>query len=237
MKLAIARTLLSLLLLSPAALLAQTQKSNAYLTAATDYFTDAQGNVGIYFVDRFLDSTTGITTTELTYSFCLTYPATPCLRGSGVIPDAAFTGNLTTKKPDVLRLQVDTNIPGFRNELCLVSDPAADGGCDSVAPATGGVLSLTFSKTTAFSQSSIGTFVEKHFGVVTINTTAGQYQFSGNVSGTVMGANANDANNGAALELLTFTSGKVGHAAALKLADRLLEPKVSLQLQQIRGSK
>lgn len=128
---------------------------------------------------------------------------------------------------------MDTNIiPGFRNELCLSPNLLSDTGCDDVVPTTGGIVSITFNKTNDGLQSSVGTFVEKIFGVITVNTTAAKYFFTGNAVGTVIAANVK---NGASLELLTFASGKVGQKTVLKLASKSLDPKVLLQLQQIRG--
>lgn len=94
MKLAIACTLLSLLLLPPSIGLAQPTTST-YFTGASNYFVDSLGNTGIVFVDRFRDSNTGITTSELTYSrtrFAWRFRQPRVCEGPGPSPTAPSPG-------------------------------------------------------------------------------------------------------------------------------------------------
>lgn len=219
-----------------ASLLAQQAPSGLGVTTRTwagGWFTDAQGNVGIVYVARLFDPTTGSTTTNLSYSFCIQTTASSCLEGAGRIPNNEFTGIVTaTSKMDVLILQADTNILGFDNQLCIAPDPY--GGCSQgTSPATGGIIHLTFTKTRSYSETFTSSDVEKRDGKVVLNTAGATYQASGNMVGTVIGTNVN--NTGPVLSFDTTTSGKVTQSKALEkwLTGKALGPQTLRRLQML----
>ena len=107
MKLALARTLLSLMLLPTAtAVLAQT---NAY---AYGYFLAQDGNLALVNIVRTQDAATRVITTELFYTFCgQANLGVSCQQGDGLVPNSAVSGGVYTEvnRPDVLSVQVDTS--------------------------------------------------------------------------------------------------------------------------------
>jgi hypothetical protein len=79
------------------------------ITTASAFVPNGPGELGAVSIERFQFSNQP-TTTYLVYSFCYITAQTSCLRGFGSIPNSAFTGALSTNKPnDVLTLEVDTN--------------------------------------------------------------------------------------------------------------------------------
>jgi hypothetical protein len=113
---------------------------------AISQFLDPQGNTGIVSVSRSTDS--GVTITRMAYSFCLETTASQCAEGTGEVPASDVTSNLSTNlaQPAKLTLLADTStIAGYSNSLCI--NPDNEFGCGSTVPASGGMVSLTFSKT------------------------------------------------------------------------------------------
>src|SRR5229473_365270 len=100
------RTLLSLVILPPCAVVAQT---NAY---AYGYFYAPDGSLALVNIVRTQDATTRVVTTELYYSFCgQANLGTACQQGDGVIPNGNTSGGVYTNvnSPDVFSVNVDTS--------------------------------------------------------------------------------------------------------------------------------
>ncbi len=118
MKLALARTLLSLILLPTAAVAAHAQ-TNAY---AYGYFYAPDGALALVNIVRTQDATTRIVTAELYYTFCgQANLGTACQQGDGVIPNGNTSGGVYTNvnSPDTFGVNVDTSaVTGFSNRLC-----------------------------------------------------------------------------------------------------------------------
>lgn len=150
----------------------------------SNYFTDANGNVGLVFVDRQTDPTTNVTTTTLTYSFCIQTTEATCLEGNGVIPNGAFTGTLhgDPSRAEIVKVLADTTIPGFTNEVCIGPDPFGD--CAQTSPATGGLITLTY----ATKRGNIEIFTSNDYKLenfkVTLNSTNQTSQGPASVQGT-----------------------------------------------------
>jgi hypothetical protein len=205
-------------------------------TFAFSYFADVQGNVGFVFVERLFDPTSGSTITNLDYSFCVQTTASSCLEGTGSIPNNEFTGDVTaTSKMDVLMLQADTNIAGFDNHLCTA--PNAIGGCSQgTSPATGGIISISFTKTRSYSETFTSSDLQRRNGTVVLNTTNTTYQASGSTVGTVIGTNVNNLQS--LLSFDTTTSGKAStqsNALEKWLTGKSLGPQTLRRLQMLTG--
>jgi hypothetical protein len=138
MKLAIERTLLSLLLL-PLTAIAQTQSTSQ--TYSVSWFYAPDGSTGIVSIIRENDPLTpGGLITQLFYSFCVEPEDATCQEGNGYVPNSVFQGNVYTKltAKDILSIRADTTVPGYSNWLCITpnySTASCDGG---TSPATGG---------------------------------------------------------------------------------------------------
>ncbi len=111
-------SLLSMIPLSPAV-----SQSQSHPVLAAAQFYDSQGNLGNIVALR--DPSRNVT--QLDYSFCLSVALASCQRGTGYIPNGAFTGNVSTNgnQGSVLSLLVDTgNLPtSFSNLICFQYDP------------------------------------------------------------------------------------------------------------------
>ena len=92
MKLALARTLLSLMLL-PTAVLAHSQTTtNAY---AYGYFLGPDGSRALVNIIRTQDPATNLITTELFYTFCgQANLGASCQQGDGLVPNSAVRGGV-----------------------------------------------------------------------------------------------------------------------------------------------
>ena len=57
------------------------------------------------------------------YSFCLSVALASCQRGTGYIPNGAFTGNVSTNgnQGSVLSLLVDTGKPPLRGSMSVIA--------------------------------------------------------------------------------------------------------------------
>jgi hypothetical protein len=126
---------------------------------------------------------------------------------------------------------VDRDVLVFSsNQLCLLPDSAADGGCDGgFLPTTGGLINV--SKTNDLFYSSIGSSVEKDFGVTTINSKVTQYTFSARPAGSVLGVAIDSTYIGSRMNLSVYATGKV------KKTSPFLDPKILRTLQQTSGTK
>src|SRR6266852_1046988 len=183
MKLALARTLLSLILL-PTAALAQT---NAY---AYGYFYSPDGSLALVNIVRTQDATTRIVTAELYYTFCgQANLGTACQQGDGVIPNGNTSGGVYTNvnTPDVFSVNVDTStVAGFSNRLCTggVDDY---GDCLGMVPATGGLVSVTLTRTNAGANVETSGIKQYQLGKLTNAGSSLLEVFSATEAGTVLG--------------------------------------------------
>jgi hypothetical protein len=133
------------------------------------------------------DPTTNLIVTQLFYSFCPFFLKSNCQTGSGVIPNSAFTGvvhhNVT--QPDALTVKVDTSaVVGYQNFLYTNCDQFET--CN-FGPATGGLVSVTWTKTLDFA--NISTYSTKGYvlGKWVSSSTNSTYLFTAKLSGTVLG--------------------------------------------------
>jgi len=187
---------LILLAITPAA----AQQSSSALVGG--YLTGTDGStIGTVAVDRFYDPTSKLFGTMLFYRLCT---GTSCQEGSGRIPSSTLVGNVYTElnRPDTLSLLVDTSAisgnsgcgdevstPCFSNWTCLDADQW--GNCNGgTVPATGGIISLSWARTSA--SAFIETYSDKayQFGKLTSSSNQSVYAFSANQTGTVLGASA-----------------------------------------------
>lgn len=193
MKRALLRTMLSLLMLPPAALAAHSQtiaQTNAY---AYGYFYGADGNLALVNIVRTQDPTTKLTTTELFYTFCAQAGlGVSCQQGDGLIPNSAVNGTVNTKigSPDVFSVNVDTSaVAGYRNQLCTQGIDW-DGDCLGEVTATGGLISISWTRTNAWANVQTGTFKNYQLGRVVGSGSSFNYVFSAKQDGTVLGVYA-----------------------------------------------
>ena len=124
------------------------------------------------------------------YSFCVQATQPSCLEGFGAIPNAAFTGHITAniKKAEVLKVVFDTTTLGFVNELCLAPDTS--GNCtQGTSPATGGLISMKFTKKRGDINTLSSTVFEERDFKVTGNFTDAVSEFTDSSEGTVIGTN------------------------------------------------
>jgi hypothetical protein len=93
----------------------------------------------------------------------------------------------------VLALTVDTSLaPGFTNQIC--NAPNEIGECaGGISPATGGTINLVFHKTRQFAETLTSEDEKRQNGFITLDTLDITYQFSGQMTGTVLGVTANTA--------------------------------------------
>jgi hypothetical protein len=228
LKAAIAKAILFAITASAHAVTTNTQASN--------YFTDANGNVGFVYVTRKTDPATAVTTTNLSYSFCVQTTAASCLEGNGVIPNNAFTGRLTINihRADRLKLLADTTIAGFVNTLCNGPDPF--GGCtQGTSPATGGLISLTYVKKRGYIEIfTFSDFKRENFKV-TLNSSDQTAQGPASVQGMVLGTNV--ANDGASwgLEILGNNGSHNGEDHAKAMLGKTMSPQTLRRLERLTG--
>ena len=190
MKLALARTLLSLMLL-PTAVLAHSQTTTN--TYAYGYFTGPDGALALVEVTRTTDVLTRITTTQLFYTFCgQAGLGTACQQGDGTIPNSSVTGGVSANanSPSVVTVRVDTSaVAGFHNQLC-VGGIDEYGDCVGATPATGGLVAVTWTKTNEWA--NVGATANKSYqlGRVSGSSASSLGVFSAGQAGTVLGVSA-----------------------------------------------
>jgi len=180
-------------------------------TQTFTYFTDANGNVGFVYVIRATDPTTNVTTTNLSYSFCVQTTAASCLEGSGLIPNQDFKGKLTTDvhRADVLTLVADTStIAGFENLICN-GGPDEFGGCvDGTSPGTGGPISLTWVKKRGTIETlNFEDFKRENYRI-TLDSSDATSQGAVAAQGTVLGTSVSVPDTGGSSWSLETLSGK-----------------------------
>ena len=206
---------------------------------ATNYFNDADGNAGFVFVERLTDPVTRVTTTDLSYSFCVQTTAASCLEGHGNIPNNAFTGHLDgdNSKPQVVRVEVDTNTPGFVNLLC--SGPIDLGGCaNGESPATGGLIFLAY--ITKPGSIEVLDLTDKRLEnwKITINSLDRYKIGPASVRGSIFGL---AVSNKGATWTARMLSGKgslaAQHAAAQLSLEKSMTPQSQARLQKLTGEK
>jgi hypothetical protein len=206
----------------------------------SNYFTDANGNVGLVFVDRQTDPTTNVTTTTLSYSFCIQTTEATCLEGNGVIPNGAFTGTLhgDPLRAEIVKVLADTTIPGFMNELCIGPDPF--GGCAQISPATGGLITLTY----VTKRGNIEIFTSNDYKLenfkVTLNSTNQTSQGPASAQGTVLGTTVSKTTAAWGFDTVSG-KGSLGSKAQKSQSQLTLEksltPQALRRLQRLRGEK
>jgi len=208
-------------------------------TQAFAYVIDAGGNVGLVYVFRQTDPTTNLTTTTLSYSFCVQTVAASCLEGSGVIPNSAFAGTLdgNSNRAEVVKLLADTTIQGFANNLCNAPDEF--GECTlGTSPATGGPISLGFVTKKGFVEVFTFNDYKRENFKITINATDQTSQGPASVQGTVLGTSVN--NPGASWGISTV-SGKGSPGSQARKAqshltlEKSITPQALRRLQRLRG--
>ena len=189
MKLALARTLLSLILLPTAAVAAHAQ-TNAY---AYGYFYAPDGALALVNIVRTQDATTRIVTAELYYTFCgQANLGTACQQGDGVIPNGNTSGGVYTNvnSPDTFGVNVDTSaVTGFSNRLCTggVDDY---GDCLGMVPATGGLVAVTWTRTNAWANVETSGIKQYQLGKLTNAGSSLLEVFSATEVGMVLGVSA-----------------------------------------------
>jgi hypothetical protein len=202
-------------------------------TQAFNYFTDANGNVGFIDALRQTDPTTNITTTTMSYSFCVQTTAASCLEGSGTIPNDAFAGHLTSNinLAEVLNLLVDTTKWGFVNQLCNGPDPF--GGCtQGTSPATGGVIFVHYVKKLGTIQILTSTNFEETSYKITLDSVDATNQFTATATGHIFGTNVSDKLAYAAFETLTGKGTPGGQSQAA--LNKSLDPKTVRRLERLK---
>ena len=154
-------------------------------TMAVSWFTDPSGSTGIVSVIRQGNPVT----TSLYYSFCVETEQAVCQEGTGPIPNAAFQGTVGTqlKGNDVLTLLADTTGAGFSNWLCLQPNYET-ASCDlGTAPATGGLISVSWSKNSSWARITTANDKLYNLGALVQSTAIGTYAYSARMKGTVLG--------------------------------------------------
>jgi len=190
MKHTLLRTLLSFVLLPPVGVVAQ----NFY---AYGYFNGPEG-IALVEVARITNSTTHQVSTEVFYTFCGQADlGLACQQGDGIVPNTALTGTLpTVTNKSVMTLNVDTSsVTGYRNQLCTggIDDY---GDCVGATAATGGLISVTWTKTNAWANVSSSSGKSYTLGKLTGSFSNMQGVFSATQVGTVIGV---DASSGAVM--------------------------------------
>lgn len=181
--------LTAIVMLFPLAALAAPASNVTTNTLASSLFFDPDGNTGFVTVIRQTDPTTLVSTTSLFYSFCVQTTAALCQQGNGVIPDSAMQGQIgaNSSPNNVLTVAADTNVAGFTNEVCQ----SEDGFTFNCVPATGGIVSVSFAKTDAFDETIDGTDLIRRDHKKTGSRFDITQQFSGQMTGTMLGVTAN----------------------------------------------
>lgn len=162
-----------------------TSTTNVFLSGD---FLAPDGSHAFVQVERTQDPTTNVVTTDLFFSFCGFPIVANCQEGSGFIPNSALTGQVYAdqpNRPDTLTLLVDTSaIAGFQNSLCTGVDQF--GNCIAV-PATGGLVSLSWTRTNA--SAIINTISSKIYKLrkLTFTGISSMDTFSASMAGTVLG--------------------------------------------------
>jgi hypothetical protein len=171
-------------------------------TLASSLFFDPNGSTGFVTVIRGTDPDSLVTTTTLFYSFCVESTATFCQQGNGVIPNTALQGEITAHSSvnNVLTVVADTSVAGFTNEICE-SDFGFPVNC---VPTAGGPVSVSFVKTPAFDETIEGTDLIRRDHRPTGTRFDTTRQFSGHMTGTVVGLTANTESIGAILSFETL---------------------------------
>jgi hypothetical protein len=214
MKLALARIVLSLMLL-PTAVLADSQtNTNAF---ADGYFLAPDGSLALVDIVRTQDPTTNLITTELFYTFCgQAGLGASCQQGDGLIPNSSVSGGVYTNvnKPDVFTVQVDTStIAGYRNKICSQGIDY-DGDCLGEVPATGGLISISWTRTNAWANVETSSGKSYQLGKLVFSGSSLLETFSANQTGTVLGV---PATSGAVMVTSTDSQRLKEKFAALKV--------------------
>jgi hypothetical protein len=209
--------MLSLLLLPLGAAFAQsTSQSNAQ-TMAVSWFLTPDGSTGIVSVIRQGNPVT----TQLFYSTCVETEDAVCQEGSGYIPNSAFTGTVHAKltQPDTMALYADTTAPSFTNWLCITPnyDTAT---CGSTAPATGGIIAVSWAKTNTWARITTSNDKLYNLGSLIQGTSLGDWGFSATMKGTVFGVTANTVGITTGEMLLETGSTTTGSSTVETLAQR-----------------
>ncbi len=158
---------------------------NAYVSGSVLLNNGSGAEVDVF---RYQDPTTGLITTQLFYNTCPPSSNVGCQQGQGIIPNTAFQGTVFTSpnRPDIVTLSVDTNaVLGFRNYICISDEYSY---CAIQSPTSGGVVSISWTRTNAYSTVFTGT--EQHFqlGKLTTSQAYSQSEFSAAAAGTFFGA-------------------------------------------------
>ncbi len=158
-------------------------------TFAVSWFTTPEGSTGIVSVIRQGNPVT----TQLFYSTCVDTDQPVCQEGTGNIPNASFTGNVSTSltRANVMSLLVDTTAPGFQNWLCIAPDydlATCDGG---TAPATGGVIQASWTKGQQWARITTAADKLYNFGRVIQGSTSGTYAYYATMRGSFLGTTMN----------------------------------------------
>ena len=214
---AIARTMLSLLFLPLGAAFAQSTSQSTSQTFALSWFYTPDGSTGIVSVIRQGNPVT----TQLFYSTCVETDDSVCQEGSGYIPNSAFTGTVHAKltQPDTIALNADTTAPSFTNWLCITPnyDTAT---CGSTAPATGGIIAVSWAKTNTWARITTANDKLYNLGSLIQGTSSGDWGFSAQMQGTFMGVTANTVGITTGEMLLETGSVTAGSATITTLAQR-----------------
>jgi hypothetical protein len=216
---AIARTMLSLLLLLPGAAFAQSTSQSTSQTLALSWFYTPDGSTGIVSVIRQGNPPT----TQLFYSTCVETEQPVCQEGTGPIPNSAFLGNVSTNlKPggnSNLTLYADTTGAGFSNWLCITPnyDTAT---CGSTAPATGGIIQVSWVKTNTWARITTAADTLYALGKVAQSASSGWWGFSATMRGTFMGTTVNTVGITTGEMELQTGSATAGSATIQSLAQR-----------------
>jgi hypothetical protein len=214
LQMSFARTLLSLILLPPAAALAQAPQ-----TLALSWFITPDGSTGIVSVIRQGNPIT----TQLFYSTCVETEQPVCQEGSGPIPNSAFLGNVSTNlKPggnSNLTLDADTTGAGFSNWLCITPnyDTAT---CGSTAPATGGIIQVSWSKGNQWARITTSADTLYNLGRISQQATSGDWAFYATMRGTFFGVPMNTQGITTGEMELQTGSATAGSATIQSLAQR-----------------
>jgi hypothetical protein len=202
-------------------------------TSTFNYITDANGNVGVVSATRSTDPATNVTTTTMTYTFCIQTTAPSFQEGSGTIPNDAFAGTLTSSidRAEILNPLVDTTKWGFVNQLCYAPDQF--GGCtQGTSPATGGVVHIHYVKKLGRIQIVSQNILEEDNYKVTLNSLDSIYQFSGSATGHIFGTNVSDKIADMAFE--TQTGNGTPGSKAKEAISKALGPQAARRLERLQ---
>jgi hypothetical protein len=175
-------------------------------SAGADFVTPDQSVNGVINVNRTKDPVTKVITTELFFRLCSSDgTVVNCQEGNGRIPPSALIGDVTDQanRRDTLTVLVDTaaiegssgcNTPGgtpcFSNFMCFNHDEFDD--CNGgQGPAVGGLVSMTWVKTTAFETILDDVAKQYDHGKLTLSENTSSFTFTANQTGTVLGLTTN----------------------------------------------